>query len=106
MSASVSASPSAPPLGHALRIKRTIPIFNIKVGKTRFKLKATTVTVTSGAPNKYDGGSKYDDGKYYDRWYSITGEINQGERPTLKVKEKQGIIDVRKETPTFKIKNE
>jgi len=106
MSASVSSSPSAPPLEHAIRVKRTIPILNIKIGKTRFKLKATLVTSTSGAPVYYDGGSKYDDGKYYDRWFSLTGEINQSEKPTLKTSDKQGIIKTRMNVPTFKVRNE
>jgi hypothetical protein len=104
MSASVSSSPSAPPLEHALRVKRVIPIFNIKVGKTRFKLKATTATVVTGAPVHYD--EKLYDSFYYDRWYSITGSITQGERPTLKAREEKGIIKTRMNVPTLKIRNE
>jgi len=106
MSASVSSSPSAPPLEHALRVKRHIPIFNIKIGKTRFSLKATIATVVTGSPVYYDGGSKYDDGKYYDRWYSLTGTITQGERPTLKVSEKNVTIKTHMQVPKFKIRNE
>jgi hypothetical protein len=105
-SASVSASPSAPPIEGALKVKTEVPIFNIKIGKTRFKLKATMETSTSGAPVCYDGGSKYDDGKYYDRWFSLTGSVTQGEKPTLKTRDFNGKINTHdKDVPTFKVKN-
>jgi hypothetical protein len=69
-------------------------------------LKPTTATSTLGYPKKYDSGVKYDAGLYYDRWYSLTGVISQGEKANLNVKEKSSIINVADNPPKLRIKNE
>lgn len=52
-------------------------------GKVKMNLSKTSATSVSGAPVKYDGGSKYNDGKYYDKWYSASGDVTQPDEPKI-----------------------
>lgn len=69
----------------------------------RTDLKKTTASTTAGAAVKYDSGVKYSSGYYYDRWYSESGDLTQGERPDLKVEGKKGIITTKEDTPKVKV---
>jgi hypothetical protein len=76
----------------------------VKPRKVGFKLNKTSVTAVVGTPVYYDGGQKYDDGKYYNRWYTASGTLTQPEMPKVTIKEGRSIIKPHEKGPRIRIK--
>ena len=67
------------------------------------KIIETTVTATSGIKLVYDGSFNYDTtGYYYDKWYSASGDLTQGERPRMTVVEKNAKMNISSDKATIK----
>ena len=64
------------------------------MSKPSLNLTRTKATSVSGTPLLYDSGVKYDDATaYYDRWYSASGDLTQGEIPSLSVHAEKTNLD-------------
>jgi len=69
----------------------------------KVKIIGTTATTTSGIRPSYDSSLKYDtSGLYYDKWYSESGDLTQGERPKITVTEKNVKINISDDKATIK----
>lgn len=68
---------------------------NIGENKPSVRVFETIATATAGYPIFYDSSLKYDTtGYYYDKWYSASGDLTQGERPKMTVTEKNVKMNV------------
>jgi hypothetical protein len=85
-------------------VRRNIPRVNVIAGKVRVSLAKTRATAASGKPVYYDSGNHYDDGKYYDRWYSEDGIVAQVDEPKMTVKDKTAKINTKERKPKIKVK--
>ena len=76
---------------------------NTGENKPSVRVLETAATAVPGIKPVYDGSLKYDtSGLYYDKWYSESGDLTQGEKPKMTVTEKNVKINVSSDKATIK----
>ena len=76
---------------------------NTREDKPSVMVLETAATAVPGIKPVYDSSLKYDtSGLYYDKWYSESGDLTQGEKPKMTVTEKNVKINVSSDKATIK----
>jgi len=87
-----------------ISIKEEKIFIDVEQQKPSLEVARTTIATATGVRLTYDGSFNYDtSGYYYDKWYSASDDLTQGELPKMTAGGENVRINVGSDKPSIKV---